>query len=169
MVSPELIRRYPFFADLSQEQIVTLAQAAKELSVETDHYFFREGEELDSFYVVIEGQVGIVIDLTDESVQHPVSRQLTGDLQTREIVVSWIEPGEMFGWSALVPPHMATSSGKALTASRVAAFDCRELRPIFAQDCPFGYTMLQKATQVIRERLRAMRIESLSDFLAHAA
>ena len=28
MVSPELIRRYPFFAGLSYEQIVTLAKAA---------------------------------------------------------------------------------------------------------------------------------------------
>ncbi len=165
MISPELIRRYPFFADLSSEQIVTLAQAAEEKTVEADHYFFREGDELDHFYVVVEGEIGIVVDLTDETVEHPVSQQLTGDLQTKEIVVSWIGPGEMFGWSALVSPHTATSSGKALTASRVASFDCQKLRPIFAQDCPFGYVMLQKATQVIRERLRAMRIESLSDLL----
>lgn len=169
MISPELIRRYPFFADLSMDQIVTLAQAAEELEVEAEHYFFHQGNELDHFYVVIEGEVGILLNLTDDRIEQPLSSQLTGAVQTREIVVSKIQPGEMFGWSALVPPHTATSSGKALTRSRVAAFDCTELRPIFANNCRFSHIMLQKATQVIRERFRALRIETLSDVLAHSA
>jgi CRP-like cAMP-binding protein len=169
MVSPELIRRYPFFANLSMEQIVTLAQAADELEVPPEHYFFRVQEELDHFYVVLEGQVGIQVNLTDERVSHSLSQQLTGDLKTREVVVTKIGPGEVFAWSALVPPHTATSSGKALTQCRVIAFGCRELRPILEEDCQFGYMMLQKATQVIRDRMRDLRIEILSDLVAHPA
>jgi CRP-like cAMP-binding protein len=168
MVSPELIRRYPFFAGLSPEQIVVLAKVANEMPVEAEYYFFREEEELDYFYIVVEGTVGILVDLPDQSVNQPISRQLTGDLETKEIVVSNIEPGEMFGWSALAPPYSATSRGKALTPCRVVSFDCRELRKIFAKDCQFGYLMMQKIAQVIRARLRDMRTESLSVVMAQS-
>ena len=166
MVSPELIRRYPFFADLSAEQIAILAQAADEMAVETEQYFFHEGDELDRFYIIVEGKVGILVDLPDPDVSQPVSRQLTGNLITKEVVVTTVEPGEMFAWSALVPPHQASSSGKALTPCRVISFDCQELRKSFEENTSFGYLMMLKATLVIRERLRAMRIESISDVVA---
>ena len=69
MVSPELIRRYPLFAGLSMEEITILAQAAQEMTVEADHYFFHEGDELDRFYMVIEGKVGIIVDIPDPTVR----------------------------------------------------------------------------------------------------
>jgi len=166
MVSPELIRRYPFFADLSTEQITVLAQAADEVMVEAEHHFFYEGDELDRFYIVVEGTVGILVDLPDPAVNQPVSRQLTGNLITKETLVTTVGSGELFAWSALVPPHKASSSGKALTPCRVILFDCRELRKSFEEDRQFGYLMTLKATLVIRDRLRAMRIESLSDSVA---
>jgi CRP-like cAMP-binding protein len=162
MVSPELIRRYPIFAGLSLEQITTLAQIAEEMAVKAEYYFFCEGEELDHFHIVLEGRVGILVDLPIQGVRQPVSRQITGSLETKEVVVSTIEPGEIFAWSALVSPHAATSRAKALTSSRVISFDCRELRKIFEEDCRFAYLMVQKAAQRIRQRLRDMRIESLS-------
>ncbi len=162
MVSPELIRRYPFFAGLSMEQIVILAKAASAMTVEAEHYFFREGEELDHFYVVVEGAVAIMIDLPDESAGESVSQQLMGDFKTSEVVLSSIGPGEMFAWSALIPPHNATSSGKCLTPGRVISFDCGKLRKTFEEDYQFGYLMVQKFADIIRERLRAMRIETLA-------
>lgn len=168
MVSPELMRRYPFFGNLSRDQLDKLAQAGHELIVETGHYFFREGDELDQFYVVLEGEVGIIVDLTDNRVDQPLSGQLTGEIITREIVTSKAGPGEMFGWSALVPPHTATSGCKALSPVRVMGFDCNQLHQIFEEDCRFGYVMLMKATKIIRARLRSMRIESLSDMVPGA-
>lgn len=162
MISPELLRRYPFFANLSEDQLVTLAQAASEVTVEANHYFFRDGDELDSFYLVVEGEAAIAIEVPDQAVEQKVSRQLTGKLQTTDVVVSTIEPGDVFGWSALVPPHESTASGKATTASRVIAINAAQLRPSFEEDTAFGYLMMQKAAQVTRERLRDLRIEVLS-------
>ncbi|NOZ26594.1 MAG: Crp/Fnr family transcriptional regulator [Chloroflexi bacterium] len=148
MISPELIRRYPYFAGFDMDQIVTLAKAADELTVEPGHYFFHEGEELCCFYIVLEGAVAIVIEVPGEE---------------DEVVVSTVGPGEVFAWSGLVPPHTATASAKATTRCRVIAFDCQELRKVFETDCRFGYLMMQKIAQVIRDRLRDTRIQSLAN------
>ena len=161
MISPELIRRYPFFAGLSHSQIVTLAQVADEISVPAGHYFFHEEDELNHFYLNVEGEVVVVIDLPKPGVTYKLSELLTHQFQTNDVVVIAIGPGEIFGWSALVPPHNATSSGKTLTSCRVITFDCRQLRQSFEEDCQFGYLMMQKAAQVIRSRLRQLRTESL--------
>ncbi len=99
--------------------------------------------------------------MPDRELEQKLSEQLTGGLQTKDVVISAVGPGEVFGWSALVAPHEATTSGKATTPCRVIAFDCRKLRQIFEEDCRFGYLMSQKIARIIRDRLRAIRIESL--------
>ncbi|MDH3673911.1 MAG: Crp/Fnr family transcriptional regulator [Anaerolineae bacterium] len=165
MVSPELIRRYPFFAGLSYEHIVTLAKAADELSVRSGHYFFHEGDELSYFYLTLDGEVVIAIDLPKQDESYRLAEVVTREFETEAVTVINIGPGEVFGWSALVPPHTATSSCKALTSSRVMAFDCLKLRRSFEEDSEFGYLMVQKAAQVIRSRLRAMRTESLANLV----
>jgi hydrogenase maturation protease len=162
MISPELLRRYPFFAGLSYDHIVALANAAEEMAVDSGHYFFREGDELTRFYLTIEGAIGILNELPDQAVDHKLAEQLTGQVRTREVVVSTAGPGDVFGWSGLLAPHRAASSAKALAPARVIAFDCPRLLSQFEEDCRFGYLMMQKIAQVIRERLRDMRIESLA-------
>ncbi len=165
MISPELLRRYPFFGGLSHQQIVGLAKVSSEITVEANHYFFHEGDELDNAYLVLEGAVAVVFKVPDRGVPQNLSAQLTGNLQTTDVVISSIGPGEIFGWSALVYPYKATASGKAATRCRVVVFDCRELRRMFDGDCQFGYLMIQKITQVIRNRLHDMRIESLAQLV----
>jgi len=162
MISPELIRRYPFSAGLNDEQIVTLAKSATEETVSTGEYIFREGEKLCCFYIVTQGAVAIVIEVPDKSAAQPIADQLAGELTTKDITVSTVGTGEMFGWSGLVDPHTATASAKALTPCRLIAFNCDKLRKAFEKECRFGYLMMQKAAQISRDRLRDIRIESLA-------
>jgi CRP-like cAMP-binding protein len=147
MISIELIRRYPFFADLNQEQIAILAKVAKEERVEAGHYFLREKEQTPYLYLVVEGNVTAVIVI-------PV--------REREIIVGTIGPGEVFAWSALVPPHIATATVKATTPCDVIAIDCRKLLEIFEEDTGFGYRMMTKAAQVTRDRVVTMTLETLA-------
>jgi CRP-like cAMP-binding protein len=162
MISPELIRRYPFFSGLKHEQIVALANVASEFKAETDHYFFHEGEMLDNLYLLVEGAAAIVIEVPSQNIEHTVSEQLTGNMLTSDVVTSVVGPGDVFGWSALISPHKATSSVKATTPCRVVAFNCHELRKTFKDDCEFGYLMVEKTARIIRDRLRDMRVESLA-------
>ena len=84
-------------------------------------------------------------------------------MKNHDVTVSTVRRGNIFGWSSLVPPHNSTAGAKAQMSCRVVSFDCEELRQIFDEDHEFGYLMTQKAAQVIRGRLRDMRMESLAE------
>lgn len=147
MISPELIRRFPFFSGFKQDQIVTLAKYADELHVDKNHYFHKEGDELSNFYIIVDGEVNIVSTLPQKD---------------KEVIISTLAAGDLFGWSALVPPYVSTAGAKAVIPTNVISFSSKELLKIFEKDCEFGFLMMQKVAQVIRDRLNAIRIETLA-------
>jgi CRP/FNR family cyclic AMP-dependent transcriptional regulator len=144
MISPELIRRYPAFSGLTMEEVTILARAAQQLDVEEGHWFFREGEQLNVMYLVVEGSVGIMVELPRQ-----------------EVLTSTVGPGEIFAWSGLLPPYETTAGAKALSQCQVVRFDCQPIRAAFESDCHFGYVMMERVAQVVRQRLRNLRTEAL--------
>ncbi len=134
MVSPELLRRYPFFAGLTHDQLVALAMTADEMEVEAGHRFFSEGDALDAFYLVIEGDVGIVFEVPDTNVKQSVAGQLTGELKTTDVVISHVGPGEPFGWTAIAREGGATAGAVAQVDSKVVAFDMDKMMETFEED-----------------------------------
>lgn len=162
MISPEMIRRYPFFAGLNHDYVGTLAKLADEVSVDAGHCFFHEGDELKKLYLVIEGAVALFVQVPDRDKEQPLSGQLTGNLSTKDVTVSTVGTGGVFGWSALIPSHEATAGAKALTPCRAIALDCEDLRPMFEQDRELAYLMTLKAAQIVRGRLRDIHIETLA-------
>jgi CRP-like cAMP-binding protein len=146
-----MISLYPFFADLTPEQVAILASVAEGLTAEAGEYIFHEGDDLCCFYIVVEGAVGVVYEV----------RKTDDQEQKEDVVFSAIGPGGAFAWSALVPPHKATASTKALSPCWLVSFDCKKLIKIFEEDCEFGYRMIMKVAQISRDRLRDTRVESL--------
>ena len=165
MISRHSINVYPFFSGLESDYMRILVEAANRVSVKPDYHFFRPGEELDQFYLVVDGEIGIYIAVTDQNVEQTLTMQLTQDLATKEIVVSTVGPGEVFGWSGLIPPHESTAGAKAIKPSQVIEFDCKEIRPSFKSDSNFAYLMTLKAAQIIRKRLRDKCVEILSEII----
>lgn len=165
MISVELLRRYPFFAGFNYDQLSDLARVGEKKTVDAGQYFLHEGEELSSFYFVLEGTVAITLEVPDRTVVQQLSNQITGHLINTELTVSTVEKGYLFGWSALIPPNISTANAKAFTSCRVVEFDCQGLRRYIEQDCCFGHLLTLKAAQVIRERLRDRRVESLAELV----
>ncbi len=146
MVSTELLRRYPFFSGLDEERLVFLAKVAQQDSVAAGEYFFRDGDTLDSLYILMDGEVAITATLP----------------KGREIVLSTVSPGEVFAWSALVPPYQATSAAKAVTPCQVLALNCVPLRARCEEDHTLGYAIMAQLAQVMRDRIRSMRMETIA-------
>lgn len=168
MVSTELLRRFPFFAGLNKDQMETLAKISDEVTTEPNHYFFHEDDELSHVYLILEGSAAMIFRLPKRNVRHTISEQFSRELQSEDVIVATLGLGDVFGWSGLVPPFKATAGAKALTDCKVIAIQSKELLKIFEEDYRFGFLMTQKAAQVIRDRLRDLRIETLA-FIAETA
>jgi CRP-like cAMP-binding protein len=166
MISPERLRFYPFFGNLPHKNLVQLADMAEEMIVSPGQVIFREGDEIDHIYLIESGAVGLSIAIPARNKEHSLSDQLTGQLETEEVIISALDRGDVFGWSGLIPPHTSTATARALTESHLLAFDCHLLREAFREDCRFGYIMLLKIGQVIRERFEDLHMELLADKVA---
>lgn len=147
MVSPEVIRRYPYFSGMSMERINLLANIAEEIEYEQDQYFHHEGEAIDKIYIIVKGEVSLVTSLPQ---------------QDKEVVINTLGAGDVFGWTSLLPPYTAGSGAKSVTNCKLVEFSASELRSKFEEDFQFGYLMMTKIAQIIRERLDSIVIETLA-------
>lgn len=162
MISPELLRRFHFSGGLSQEKIVELAKIGNKITVEAGHYFFRGDERVDKLYLIIEGEVAIVLEVPDREAKNPISEQLAGEITTKDIIVSMLGTGSTFGWAAVIPPNDAFNATKATQTCTVVSFDANDLQTLFDADPQFAYQMSMRAAQDLRERFRDLSIETLA-------
>ncbi len=147
MVSPELIRRYPYFSGISIERINLLANIAEEVQSEPGQYLHQEGDDISKVYIIIEGEVSLVTTLPQ---------------QGKEVVINTLSVGDVFGWTSLIPPYTAGAGAKSITKCKLIEFDARKLREKFEEDYQFGFLMMTKIAQIIRERLDSIVIETLA-------
>jgi len=147
MVSPELIRRYPYFSGISIERLNLLAKMAEETEFEPDFYFHHEGDDIDKVYIIIEGEVSLLTSLPQ---------------QDKEVVINTLGTGDVFGWTSLLPPYTAGAAAKSTGKCKLIEFKSSKLREIFVEDYEFGYLMMIKIAQIIRERLDSIVIETLA-------
>lgn len=162
MISPELMRRFPLFSELSTKQIQVLAVAGNQVHVEPGTCFFNEGDAIRKFYVVVEGEVNIFLKVTDQSIKHTYIQQLLRNVVQEDVTVSTSIAGDLFGWSGLIPPHIATAGARAKTSCIVMEFNLDKLQTYFERDCKFAYLMTLKAAQTMNERINNLQIESLA-------
>ena len=147
MVSSEVIRRYPYFSGMSMERINILANIAEEIEYEKEQYFHHEGEEIDKVYILVEGEVSLITSFPQ---------------QDKEVVINTLGAGDVFGWTSLLPPHTAGAGAKTVTNCKLVEFSVKDLPTKFEEDFQFGYLMIIKIAQIIRERLDSIVIETLA-------
>ena len=79
-----------------------------------------------------------------------------------------IEPGELVGWSALVPPFRATVDAVATDDTRILAIDGRELRDLLRHDAEVAAELLPLVLETLSLRLGASWHQLLDMFGARA-
>jgi len=144
MISPELLRRHPFFADLSAAELEALATMGAEQALAAGEMLFTEGGRADQFYFLADGEMETLLKTDDE-----------------DISLSSIPPGEPVGWSALIEPHVYTASARATRLSRVIAFPRAALAALL-QDDHVAATLMKKLAELISRRLRDTQVQLLS-------
>jgi CRP-like cAMP-binding protein len=161
MVSKKELQRYSLFTRLNDIQLNFLVNVASTEIVTKGQYVCEMGKILDHFFLIEEGEMEVLFELPKIHTQHEALGQ-PSQLKKESVVIGYIGPGDICGWSGLVPPHISTSSVRAITQSKIIAFGSKELLKSFESDCQFGYFMFQAAAQAIGKRLRAIYHQSVT-------
>jgi CRP-like cAMP-binding protein len=136
---------HTFLSNLSDRHLMLLASGARPFQAAPGEYLAREGESAKAFYLIQSGHATLGIHTPDRGV----------------VPVQTVGPGEVVGWSWLVPPHRWQFECRALDTVGGIAFDAEWLREKCEQDHELGYHLLKQLVAVMAGRLAATRLQLL--------
>jgi CRP/FNR family transcriptional regulator, cyclic AMP receptor protein len=147
MISPELLRWYPFFGSLTDDQQKEVAMISEEIVCERGELLFSKGEKANAMYVLIEGNVDLYGFVSSD--QDPTF--------CKEFLAGEMEPGSIIGISALIEPYILTLSARVTCSSRMIKIDAKELRNLCDKDPRFGSTLMKQVAKLAMNRLDSTR------------
>jgi CRP-like cAMP-binding protein len=136
---------HTFLSGLGERHRMLLATGTRPFTAVQGKLLAREGETAKSFWLIQAGHVAL--DL------HAPGRGL--------VSIQTVGPGEIVGWSWLVPPYRWQFDCRAVDAVQGLAFDAEWLREKCEQDHELGYCLLKQLVAVIADRLAATRLQLL--------
>lgn len=139
-----------FATGLSKEAQTRLAELGRGFTAEPGLELFHEGEPSDTFGVVIRGRVALRTLVPERG----------------EVTILTVEPGDVYQWSALVPPYRATSTGVAIEPVESIVFDGAALRAALRADPELAAALYPRILVAVARRLNATRMQLLDLFSA---
>ena len=77
------------------------------------------------------------------------------------VTLMTVEPGDIFGWSAIIAPFKATSTVVSLEPVAVVSFDGQQLRQALRADCLLAAGVYPKVLEALARRMVATRTQLL--------
>ncbi len=143
MISPELLRRYPYFAGVSDQSLKEIAMIAEEKRIPAGTRMFGEGDPANCLYVIGRGEVNI--------------DYLLGSGETR--TVDTLVDGDLLVWSALIEPYRTTAIGTATKECELLCINAPRLRELCEQDPMLGYRLSSQVAKLLAHRLEGARVQ----------
>jgi CRP/FNR family transcriptional regulator, cyclic AMP receptor protein len=146
MVSPELLRRYPFFASFDEKQLEAIAMITQEKKYPKGALLVKENTDATCLALLIEGDIDLIFSGGGEGA---IANALVGS----------IAPGEVYGVSSLIEPYRYTATARATMPVKVIEVDGLALRALVEKDSNMGCTMMRNVAVAVLERLRYTQVE----------
>jgi len=65
-VNIKLLKEIPLFRDLTKEEIKQIAEITEEITMSKNSFLFKQGDEADSFYIILEGEVEVIKEFSQK-------------------------------------------------------------------------------------------------------
>jgi CRP-like cAMP-binding protein len=143
MISPEVLRRYPYFATVNDESLKAVAQIADEEAVPAGTQMFSEGDPADTLNIILQGEVEIQYVLG------------SGERRTVDTLVD----GDILGWSAMIEPYKYTAVCTTKKDTKLVAIQAQKLRDLCEQDPLLGYRLTNQIAKLLAHRLEGARVQ----------
>lgn len=139
--------------ELNSIQLSRLVKITELREVRGGEALFCEGEQDNTLYVVLEGNIAIDIFVPTRG----ATRIFTA------------EPLDIIGWSSMTPVvRSRTATARAIQNSRVAAIQSKALNNLCEDDPEIGYLIMKRLANVVASRLLTTRLQLL-DIIARPA
>jgi CRP/FNR family cyclic AMP-dependent transcriptional regulator len=139
-----------FASGLEPETATRLAELARAYHATPGEELFREGDSSDLFGVVIRGRIALRTLVPERG----------------EITILTIEPGDVFGWSTIVPPYRSTSTATAIESVEAIVFEAAGIRSALRTDCQLAIALYPRIMLAVSRRLSATRHQLLDLYAA---
>ena len=141
MVSVKRLKETELLCDLTTAELEAISQIFEVRTYEAGDTIFKEGDESTEIFIVDEGQVEYVIE--------PIPDQ--------PLIVDTMTKNQLFGWSAMVPPHRRTATIKATKKTRVFVARASDLRRIYQANPHIYDEIMEKIVRIVDDRLGKTR------------
>jgi len=138
----EALKSSEIFQGLTNEELDKLLPLCREQSYEEGAIMFCEGEQCNYVQTLKSGKVALETELA-------ISR---GSVERATIDV--LSHGSSFCWSALMEPHILTSSGRCLEKTDIIALDGEKLKTLLDENPQMGYKVANNLVKVVASRLQ---------------
>jgi CRP/FNR family cyclic AMP-dependent transcriptional regulator len=137
----DAFKSHEFLRGLSDRHLMLLASGAVPFDAEAGELLAREGDTANAFYLIQSGHVALG---TRAAGQTDVQIQRAG-------------PGDVVGWSWLVPPHRWQFDCRAVGEVKGIKFNAEWLRNLCEQDHELSHHLFKHLASVLASRLEATR------------
>lgn len=141
-----ILAQHPFFTNLEQRHLDLLVGCARNARFDAGQFLCRAGEEANQFFLIRHGTISL--EIARAPGRPPAVLQTLG-------------PGEILGWSWLIPPYHWMFDARAVEQCRVVALDGACLRTKCEADHDLGYELLKRFAHIMEQRLQATRLQLL--------
>jgi len=149
----QALRAIPWFVELKPYHLERLSSIAKFRTIDIDDKLFREGDQIDDVFILLEGQIALEIYVPTFG----------------ELRIFTAEPLDIIGWDSMTPVvRQRTSDARAIKPTRLVAFNGDEMRKLCEEDRDLGYVIMRRVSNVVASRLLTTRLQ-LYELIMHAS
>jgi CRP/FNR family cyclic AMP-dependent transcriptional regulator len=129
---------------LPPEGVSEILGLASHTLVPKGDVLFRLGDEAKNLLLVRSGRVRLTFPMRIGNEQ-------------KDILAEERFPGQMIGWSALIPPHRFTLQAVATVEAELLVLPGQTLLRLFREKPQVGYTVLTNLAQIVGQRLTILQ------------
>ena len=137
-----------FGAGLSPEAVARLAAIAEIHELAPGELVLAEGQIASSLGIVLAGRVALRVLVPERGM----------------VTILTVEPGDVVGWSAVVPPYRGTDDAVAIEPVSLLQLPGERLRLLLRADTALASSLYPRLLQVVGRRLAATRLQLLDLF-----
>lgn len=137
-----------FFAGLEQGALDYLAEHVTRRQLGDGKVLFHQGDKAKHFYLLISGHLSLGIPA----------------LEGPSLELQDIGPGQVTGWSWLMPPNLWNFQARARTPIDFLEFDGEAVLQHCDEEPAFGYPLVKRFSSLMSERLQFARLKMMDEW-----